>query len=124
MLTRTSWDSAEADTAASFRNEAMRSGPALWGWFSCSWTWVRKVDPTPDTVPAAALRSWTARNCRPSTGRMVTGAKRGDERSDLAWLNSAWAAWSWSIELEMVASSGVRLDFTSSRLASPCWSWW
>src|SRR5580693_7299526 len=81
VLTRTSWDSAEADTAASVRKEAMRSGPALWGWFSCSWTWERKVDPTPDTVPAAALRSWTARNCRPSTGRMATGAKRGDERS-------------------------------------------
>ena len=48
-------------------------------------------DPTSDTVPAAELRSRTAVYWRPMTGTTSMGAKKGEERSDWALRNSAWA---------------------------------
>ena len=80
----------------------------------------RRWPPRSDTVPAAALRARTDRNCRPITGTKVMGANRGDDRSAWALANSARAASSRCTDPADVSSPGVSSLFTCSRLASPC----
>ncbi len=103
----------------SCRRALTRSGPAVWGSSSTAWACDTSVDPTSDTVPAAALRARTDRICLPTTGTMVIGVNRGDERSAWALANSARAASSRWTEPAEVSSPGVSSLLTCSRLARP-----
>lgn len=56
-----SWCWAEAAMTESCRRDATRWGPAVWGWSSTPWTWVRNEAPTSETRTAAVLSARTDR---------------------------------------------------------------